>query len=296
MNKYKDKKSELLISFWTKKRDQMTQYLIHQTKRLAYTDQGNGIPIVLLHGFCLDKSIWAEFQKPLVLDGYRVICVDLPGFGESSLVDEMSIDSMAGLVKKVVDHVIPQTPCVLIGHSMGGYVTLAFADKYPNCLLGIGLFHSHPYEDSNIRKTNRQKSIAIIQKIGVKRFVGHLIPGLFNENYRREHPSIIEQVNQIGGQQSTEAITGAQLAMKNRQNTEHVLEKLRVPALFIIGKQDNTLPYQEALQQTFIAQTSVILFLENISHMGMYEAPQATQEAIAEFIAFSKQQTSSVEP
>lgn len=262
----------------------MTQYLNYRTNPIAFTDKGHGFPLILLHGFCEDKSIWSDYQTPFLEQGYRVITIDLPGFGGSGLIEDITISGMSDAVHAVLQHLIPQVPFVLIGHSMGGYVTLAYAEKYPEFLAGISLFHSHPFADSDSKKENRQKSVSIIKQIGVGRFVKQLIPGLFDPTFRETNKDVIDLLVKIGSQQTEKGIIAAQLAMKNRPDQSKVLEALQVPTLFIIGKKDNAVPYELSLAQSHLPDRSIIKALD-IGHMGMYEAKEETQEAI---IAFTK--------
>ena len=132
------------------------KYVKHNEKTVAYTSEGRGKAVVLVHGFCEDSGIWDEFKLDLLEKKYRVVCVDLPGFGGSEVAEGITVAGMAQAVKAVVDH-LNLAEIIFIGHSMGGYAALAFADQYPDVLKGLGIFHSHPYADADDKKENRYK-------------------------------------------------------------------------------------------------------------------------------------------
>ena len=264
----------------------MTQYAIYKTHQVAYTDLGSGSPIIFLHGFCEDKNIWANYQMQFINSGYRVITVDLPGFGQSSVIEGVSIETMANAVYAVVEQVLSNQKIVLIGHSMGGYVTLAFAEQYPQALAGIGMFHTHPFADSDTKKKNRQRSVAIIRKMGADKFVTQFVPGLFSETFRKEKPEVIDSVLKISANQSIDGIIAAQLAMKERPDRSQVLQIITVPVLIIIGQKDTTIGYELSIAQTHLPKIALIKLYEKIGHMGMFEAESETKEAILEFMEF----------
>ncbi|MFL5728399.1 MAG: alpha/beta fold hydrolase, partial [Cytophagaceae bacterium] len=129
---------------------------------LHYTESGRGKTIVLVHGFCESQEIWKKTQAALSAH-YRVICPDLPGFGKSPLkVKDISIAYYAEMIKELLAFLNVEK-CCMIGHSLGGYITLAFAEKYSAMLSSFGLFHSTAFADSPEKKENRNKTIQFIQ-------------------------------------------------------------------------------------------------------------------------------------
>ncbi len=154
------------------------KYLHHHDRTIAYSTQGKGPAIVLLHGFCEDSTIWSDFQSALADAGFQVVCIDLPGFGGSEPIPHASIEQYAEAVEAVVG-TLELSRFVLTGHSMGGYTALAFAEKHPERLAGLGLFHSHPYADSESKKEARRKNIQFIENHGHIMFVKQLMPMLF---------------------------------------------------------------------------------------------------------------------
>ena len=265
----------------------MTHYTPYQTNQIAYSIEGkNGLPIVLLHGFCEDKKLWGEYSQFFIEGGYRVVSIDLPGFGNSSIIANVSIDEMSYAVNSVINKTFPDERFILIGHSMGGYVSLAYAENFSNDLIGLGLFHSHPFADGDTKKTNRQKSVGIIQQIGVEKFVRQLIPGLFDNSFRKANPQIVESANQMGAAQPMDGVVAAQLAMKNRLDRSEVLKELNIPVLFIVGEQDTAMAYEQSLQMVHLPKMAIVKSFKDVGHMGMFEAKEATQQAILEFAQF----------
>lgn len=250
---------------------------------LAYNDIGNGYPIVLLHGFCEDKSLWKYIEKDLAKN-YRVITLDLPGFGESRLEEtEVSMEFFAGKIKTLLDS-LKIEKCVMVGHSLGGYVALAFAEKYENNLDGIGLFHSTAFEDSEDKKENRLKAIEFIQKYGVKQFAESFVPPLFSLKNRELFQQEIAELVHVASSTAEISVVETTKAMRTRKDTTHVLKACKVPVLFIIGKLDGAVPLEKSLEQCSIPKHSVAHFLEGVGHMGMIENKALTEKILANFV------------
>lgn len=255
-------------------------------QRLFYTKQGEGFPLVFIHGFCEDSTLWDDFILPLV-EQHQVVTIDLPGFGQSDCQPEPSIENYATAVKTVLDFLEIKN-CILIGHSMGGYVTLSFAKQYPNYLQGFCLFHSHPFEDSPEKKANRQKTIRFINRHGNAPFLGQMIPSLFSDSFRKDNIDLVEQMIDNATVYPEKGITDALKAMVNRPNNAIVLQQTSVPVLLIIGKQDGAIPYSHSLKMSYLATTTSVQILDNVGHAGMFEATIVTQKIIQDFVDFAK--------
>ncbi len=249
--------------------------------KIAYQVQGKGQTLVLLHGLCEDSTIWDEFIKNL--SDFRIIRPDLSGFGESQILPESSIELMADSVKAILDD-LKVSDCVMVGHSLGGYVTMAFAQKYPSLLTGLGLFHSHPFEDTEDKKEERRKSIEFIKRNGHVIYVKQLIPKLFAELFATSNEFLINSLIHKAARYSPQTIIGAQEAMLNRLDCGDVLKNLACPALLIIGKQDKTVPYSISLQMLPLATTSEILILPKVAHMGIFTARDRIVKTLRHFM------------
>lgn len=260
-----------------------------ENKRIAYQSKGRGPAIVLLHGFCEDSSVWDDFKTDLLEEKYRVICIDLPGFGQSDVFENTSIEKMAELVNGVVED-LGLEQFILIGHSMGGYVSLAYAKKYAKKLLGLGMFHSQPYADTADKKEGRQKSIDFIKQHGHILYVKQLIPKLFTEKYAKSQAFLMDKLIYRASQYAAAGIVNALEAMINRPDRSKVLEGFKKPVLFIIGKEDGAIPADNSLAQTHLPTQASIHLLEKVGHMGMFEAKKQTQKILRQFVTLCLEQ------
>lgn len=160
---------------------------------LKYTSEGQGRAIVFLHGFCEQKTIWSDFVKGLSKE-YRTLCLDLPGFGESELTED--IKNLSGYADKVYEtlQALDIGKCLLVGHSMGGYVALAYAKKYASSLSGISLFHSTALADNADKKDNRDKTIEFVESNGAEVYIKHSFANLFASCNKKRMASTIQEV------------------------------------------------------------------------------------------------------
>lgn len=258
--------------------------ILFKTKTIAYQINGNGTPLVLLHGFCEDQRMWEDFS-PFLSEEFRVITIDLPGFGQSEVFENICIDDMADAVQEVLKEENIKK-CVLVGHSMGGYVGLSFAEKYAENLLGLGLFHSHPYADDDLKKTNRNKSIKFIENYGHALFVKQLFPHLFEENYARDHRYLLDVLTLRASQLAPKGIIAATKAMRDRKDQTEVLRQADFPILFIIGLKDTAVPQKSAYDMTHLSAVAAVHIFSTIGHMGMFSKQKETQRAIRNFTRF----------
>ncbi len=251
---------------------------------LFYRDIGSGQPVLLLHGFAEDGAVWEAVSQGLS-ENVRLLIPDLPGSGRSSLLGETTIESMATIVKEMLDREDIER-CILIGHSMGGYIALAFAEAYPERLSAFGFFHSTAYADSEEKKAGRLKSIAFIREHGAAPFIRQSTPNLFAAETREGRPGLVEDM--IGRYQgfSVDALAAYLGAMMRRPDRVSVLARSGVPVLFIIGEKDQVVLPEQALAQVAVPALSYIQMLPKAGHMGMLEEPAAGAAIIQSFVTF----------
>ena len=253
---------------------------------ISYELTGNGLPVVvLLHGFGEDSGIWAE-QINFLQNHCTLIIPDLPGTGSSSFKDAQnasSIECYAAIIADLLKHE-NITSCVLLGHSMGGYITLAYAEKYTSTLKGFGLIHSTAFADSEEKKQTRQKGIAIMEEYGGYAFLKNTTPNLFSARYKMQYPEKVEELIEKGKAFSVKSLQDYYKAMMSRPDRIQVLKESDVPVLFIIGTDDVAAPIQDVLQQTHLPKISFINILKETGHIGMWESSDKVNEAILEFI------------
>jgi pimeloyl-ACP methyl ester carboxylesterase len=250
-------------------------------KNVFYRQTGEGAPVMLLHGFGEDGSIWnRQFGA---WNQCQLIIPDLPGTGRSELTDDMSIEGMA---KTICDFMkaIGLAKCKLIGHSMGGYIILAFLESNPEMAEAFGLFHSTTYADSEERKETRRKGIDFIKKHGAFEFLKTVIPNLYSPVTKEKNPELPGEQIEVSHEFSAEALIRYYNAMIERPDRTHVLKETTLPALFVLGRYDNATPLADGLKQCYLPSISYVYILENSGHMGMREEPQASNKFLQDFI------------
>ncbi len=263
-----------------------------QSKNIKYSDStifyritGKGKPVVLIHGFGEDGNIWDK-QVDFLQDQFQLIVPDLPGSGKSGVISSQSavgMEEYAEIIKAIlVEEKIEKS--TMLGHSLGGYITLAFAEKYPGMLNSFGLVHSTAFADSEEKKAARLKSIEFIKKYGAYDFLRTTIPGLFSKQWSQDHLPEIETLVEKGKNFSSEALIQYYQAMINRPDRTAVLKNFSKPILFIIGEHDNAVPFDQSLQQCYLPVQSHIRILRNSAHMGMWEETTATNNFLLGFL------------
>lgn len=248
---------------------------------ICYSDQGKGEVIVLLHGFCGSAEYW-EQVIPGLSSNYRVIAPDLRGHGASEApLGPYSIEQMADDVLGLLD-LLEISECTLLGHSLGGYITLSFAQRYASRLKGFGLIHSTAYPDSEEARENRLKSVSRIQNEGITPFVDGFVPGLFAEATASESPQLLERAKEIGYRTPPQGAAGAALAMRERPDRRDVLSATTLPVLLIAGEQDKLIP----AERTFTSDNPNVTqhVISGVGHMSLFEAPEQLAEVIKEFV------------
>ena len=250
---------------------------------LSHFEAGEGIPVVFIHGFCENKEIWRDFVQPLSQKA-RVIVIDLPGFGDNP---ELTAPVTVADFAEAIFHFLQQKGverCIMIGHSLGGYVALAFAEKFPQRLRGLGLFHSTAYPDTIEKKQGRDKTIDFIERYGADEFVNEFIPPLFSEGKRFEEKETINWLIDMAKKTAKSTIIESIRAMRDRKDRSKVLEKMAQPVLFISGKNDIALNFQTGFHQFSLPANAVVHIMSNVGHMGMFERQKETHLIVSQFI------------
>lgn len=239
---------------------------------LRYRDKGKGNTVVLLHGYLESIETFENFANDLSRLA-RVITVDLPGHGLSELkTEKISIEGMANAVNELAEH-LELKKINIIGHSMGGYVALAYADKFIHKLESFCLFHSSPKADTDEKKVNRKREIEFIKQ-GKKELICKAnIPNTFANNNQKKFAHEVERVTKIACNTSEKGIIAALEAMMNRPDRSHVIKKLDMPKVSMMGKLDNFIPFKLAGE---IAKENNLtpFILQTSGHMGFIEQRQ----------------------
>ncbi|MEQ8924973.1 MAG: alpha/beta hydrolase [Fulvivirga sp.] len=245
---------------------------------------GEGNPVVLIHGFCETSSIWKPLINKLALS-HQVITLDLPGFGKSPLQSiNFSIMDIAEMVHGYLEEK-NLLNSALVGHSLGGYVTLAIAERHAADYKGFGLFHSTSFADDDEKKRSRNKTIEFVKKRGVQVFADSFVQQLFYVKNRAHLENEIKVVINAAAETSAASLISYMEAMRDRPDRSEVLKSIDQPTLFIAGDQDGSVPIDKSRAQYGLMKDATIAELKDVAHMGMYEATQKCFIAINEFLS-----------
>tara|TARA_R110001583_G_scaffold80871_1_gene216508 strand:+ start:902 stop:1684 length:783 start_codon:yes stop_codon:yes gene_type:complete len=241
-------------------------HIFHKNTSVHYTSIGKGKPIVFLHGFLENSTMWNSISQEF-LKKYRVICIDLLGHGNTENHGYVhSMEDQAIMVKAVLNN-LKLRKYILVGHSMGGYVGLSFSKLFPNNIKGLCLMNSTALADSKEKKINRNRAIEAVKQ-NHKTFVRIAIPMLFSEKNRALFPSEIKEVTNEALKISPQGIIAALEGMKIRKDTTSLFKEAKFPILMIIGKQDPALDYNSLIAQTKNTNVQVIEFPDgHMSHL-----------------------------
>lgn len=237
---------------------------------------------MLVHGFGEDGTIWDK-QVDALKDNYQFIVPDLPGSGKSEMIDDMSMEGMAEVLKTIIN---TETSAAIpvIGHSMGGYTTLALVEKYPESVSAFGLFHSSAFADSEEKKATRRKGIEFIKQHGAYEFLKTATPNLFSPNSKEKFPNSIEEIIEAGKNFKPEALIAYYEGMMQRPDRTHILKQTEVPVLFIMGQYDAAVPMEDTLKQCHLPARAHIHILQHSGHMGMIEEAEKTNAILESFL------------
>ncbi len=266
----------------------MLKEILYQNKKISYRSTGSGKPLVLIHGFGETGDVW-RLQENFLKNKYHLIIPDLPGSGKSEMIEDMSMEGMADVIKAIVDTVFPKASpfrgrLVGVGHSMGGYITLAFAEKYPEYLSAFGLFHSTAFADSGEKKEIRRKGIEFIHRHGAFEFLQTTTPNLFSPNSKSEIQNSINEFIESLKDFSADALIAYYQAMIQRPDRTAVLKNSKIPILFIAGEYDNAVPLNDSLKQCHLPEKCYFHVLKKSGHMGMLEQPGDANRILDEFL------------
>ena len=250
-------------------------------RTFSYQMEGKGMPIVFVHGFGEDSEIW-ENQIEGLKRIFLLIAPDLPGSGKSDPIEDVSMEAMADWLKELLDN-LEVGKCILIGHSMGGYVALAFTEKYPGNITGLGLFHSTAYADSEEKKTARRRGIEFIQGHGAAKFQEQAIPNLFSSSFKSKNSSKVQEIIVKYTNVQSATLVKYYEAMILRPDRTEILRKFIGPVLYLVGEQDNAVPLRHSLEQCHLPGLSYIHMLKEAGHMGMLEEPNKSIAIIERF-------------
>ncbi len=252
----------------------------YKNTKIVFSDTGKGNTVVLLHGFLENSTMW-KYLAPVLAKKNRVVCIDLLGHGQTDCLGYVhTMEDMADAVHQVLSE-LKIRKAVFVGHSMGGYVALAFAELYPEFMKGLVLLNSTSRADSEERIANRTRAIKAVKQNYVAA-VRMSIANLFSEENREKLVEQIEWVREEALQTPLQGIIAAQEGMKLRKDREVLLHFAPYPIMLILGKKDPVLNYEENLEQ--IEGTNVKLVTFNDGHMSHLENQAELEKVLIDFL------------
>lgn len=235
--------------------------------------------LVLLHGHPLSPVIW-DFLSTSLDDDYAIIKPDL-----SRLTDHTSIEAYADELHGQLSS-SERGPCVLIGHSMGGYIALAVAEKYPDRVKGMVLFNSTAFADADTdeQRQKRQDAQTLLETAGGQAFVEKSVPAMFSETHRESLASEVAQLIEAHKSLPTEAMLAGLQAIRTRPDRSAMLQNAQFPVLIIAGREDKTIPFERSEELKQKLPNAQFVVLEQSAHLGMVEEPEASLLALKPFL------------
>ncbi|MBK7957158.1 MAG: alpha/beta hydrolase [Bacteroidetes bacterium] len=250
-----------------------------------FIEKNNKPTIFLVHGYCCDSRVWEEII-PTLREQFSLIVPDLIGYGESALGNQYSMEYLAEYI-----HAIASREDIdsfhYVGHSMGGYIGLAFLKKYPQYLNRFTLLNSHCFTDSEEKSTNREKTISFLAKHGSNVYENEIYKTLFSKTFYQNHAGLIEKLKARAKSYPVETLMQSCRGMIDRHDHSETLKNATIPIQFILGIEDSLIPTSDFLKQCAFPAISSIHLIEKMGHMGMLEEKEATILHISSFSSWA---------
>lgn len=258
--------------------------LLYKGGRIHYSDSGKGPAILLLHGYLESSEVWNGFEEKLI-SKFRVISVDLPGHGLSDVYGEThTMEFMATVLRELLDS-LEIKKVFMTGHSLGGYVTLAFLELYHNYLSGYCLFHSQPFPDSPEAIDKRIREIAIVRAGKKDLMYPDNVIRMFASSNLEKFSDALQRSKEIASKIPGDGIIAVLNGMMIRPSRVSFMEEGKVPCLWILGTMDNYIPCDLIRTKVKLPSNARLVILTRSGHMGFIEEEDLSVNVISEFIS-----------
>ncbi len=239
--------------------------------------------LVLLHAFPQDRTMWEAARQHLA-GTHRVIAPDLPGFGDSRILESWTVDSAADTVAELLDALTITGPVAVGGLSMGGYVAMAFARRHPKKLKALILADTKADADDADAKAGREKTIALAKEQGVAGVIDAMLPKLLGATTQAKYPEVGAGVRATAVNQSVEAVIAGLKALRDRPDATPDLKAIAVPTLVIVGEEDTVTPPAKAEAIAKAIPGAKLVVLPRVGHLSNLEDTMAFNDALGHFL------------
>ena len=258
-------------------------FFSYKDRRIHFSDSGKGDAIILLHGYLESSEVWKDFAEKLVSE-FRVISVDLPGCGQSDVYGEVhSMEFMAMAIKELIDF-LGLKKVFLTGHSLGGYVALAFLELFPINLSGYCLFHSQPFPDTPAALEKRKREIEIVKSGKKNLMYPDNVIRMFATSNLAKFSDAVQRSKDIASQIPGDGIIAVLNGMMIRPSRLTFMEEGEIPCLWILGIMDNYIPCDHIQTMVNLPSNARVVVLKNSGHMGFIEEEDLSVNIISNFV------------
>lgn len=255
-----------------------------QGRKIWYNDTGEGLPVILLiHGYLESSDVWNRFAERLSRK-FRVIAPDLPGHGRSDVYSEThTMEMMAVIVRDLLDK-LGVEKAFITGHSLGGYITLAFLDLFPKYFLGYCLFHSHPLADTPETIEKRKNEISVVMSGKKDRMVQDNVEKMFAPSNLDKLKPEVKKSKAIAAEIPGNGIIAVLNGMMKRPSRLKIMEDGKVPCLWILGTHDNYIPYSDIQKKVHLPSNAKLAILKKSGHLGFVEEEEHAAGILTDFV------------
>ncbi len=251
----------------------------------AYTDEGNGDVLLLLHGFPLNQSMW-KHQIAALTQTHRVIAPDLRGHGQTEVTEgTVTMAEMAGDVRGLLDHLEVNTPVSVGGLSMGGYVAWEFWSQFPMRVAKLLLFDTRAVADTEIVARAREMMAAQVVAVGASMASESMLPKLVSEATKNQQAAVVKELENMILATDPQAIAATQRGMAQRRDMTELLPSIDVPTLVVCGSEDVISPPEEMESFANLIPNAQFVQIENAGHLAPLEQPELVNKAVRSFLA-----------